>query len=552
MSGTLSATDLDASDTQTYTIVGGADAALFTIGGAGSDELILDDGMLDFETQSSYQVTLRVTDSGTPGLTYDELLTITVNDLNDAPVVNNDSFTVNEGSTTNLNLAANDTDADDGLDLASITIVSGPTNGSLVVNANGTVDYTHDGSETVSDSFTYTIDDASGTTSNVVTVNLSIDPVNDAPIHSVPGAQSISGNTPLVFSSQNGNSITVADADGSGAPVEVMLSVSNGTLSLAGTSGLSFTAGDGSSDAAMTFTGTAAAINAALNGLSFQADADYEGMAMVQIITDDLGNVGTGGALNAMDRVNITVTAGSPTGIAQDTLLTLDELIIEDMLDLPAPEPVSTLGKRVNVASAAEDATEVSSPAAGSVSTPASNPALDTMPGSGRGAATQADVSLPGLVPLFDQNLQSQDDSRPSSVRLIGNVIRQGLVDPFTYAKMLNPLQPDAAIWESIEAMMEQMDGRDGSWYSDDQVLTTTTATGLTVSFTVGYVSWLLRAGYLSASLLSVLPLWREFDPLPVLATSKEKKRKSGDRGKEISNNNDIESENIFTSNETV
>jgi len=91
-------------------------------------------------------------------------------------------------------------------------------------------------------------------------------------------------------------------------------------------------------------------------------------------------------------------------------------------------------------------------------------------------------------------------------------------VDPFTYAKMLNPSQPDMVIWESIDAMMEQMDGRDTSWYRDDQVLTTTTATGLTVSFTVGYVSWLLRAGYLSASLMSVLPLWREFDPLPVLA----------------------------------
>ena len=91
-------------------------------------------------------------------------------------------------------------------------------------------------------------------------------------------------------------------------------------------------------------------------------------------------------------------------------------------------------------------------------------------------------------------------------------------MDPFTYAKMLNPSQPDMVIWESIDAMMEQMDGRDTSWYRDDQVLTTTTATGLTVSFTVGYVSWLLRAGYLSASLMSVLPLWREFDPLPMLA----------------------------------
>ena len=100
---------------------------------------------------------------------------------------------------------------------------------------------------------------------------------------------------------------------------------------------------------------------------------------------------------------------------------------------------------------------------------------------------------------------------------------------------------------------MEQMDGRDTSWYSNDQVLTTTTATGLTVSFTVGYVSWLLRAGYLSASLLSVLPLWREFDPLPVLAaTTRKKKGKPADDGKDSQQTNDIESESIFSSNETV
>ena len=81
--GTLTATDEDAGETFSYTIVGGADAALFSIGGAGSDELILDDGVLDFETQSSYQVIVRVTDCG--GTTYDETLTVNVNDLNETP-----------------------------------------------------------------------------------------------------------------------------------------------------------------------------------------------------------------------------------------------------------------------------------------------------------------------------------------------------------------------------------------------------------------------------------------------------------------------------------
>ena len=37
------------------------------------------------------------------------------------------TYKVGKWATTNLNLAGNDTDADDGLDLTSITIVSGPT-----------------------------------------------------------------------------------------------------------------------------------------------------------------------------------------------------------------------------------------------------------------------------------------------------------------------------------------------------------------------------------------------------------------------------------------
>ena len=164
---------------------------------------------------------------------------------------------------------------------------------------------------------------------------------------------------------------------------------------------------------------------------------------------------------------------------------------------------------------------------------------------------TNADISLPESVQLFDQNRQSDDGDRPSMVKLIHNTLRAGLVDPLTYAKMLNPMQPDEAIWESIEAMMDQMDGRDTAWYQDDQVLTTTTTAGLTVSFTVGYVSWLLRAGYLSASMLTVLPLWREFDPLPVLSTTEKSPTGPTGRGKDSTKTNDIDSESIFSSNET-
>ena len=540
----LAVNDTDADD--------GLDLTSITIvAGPVNGSLVVNaDGTVDYTHDGSETAadSFTYTIDDLSGATSDTVtVSLTIIPVNDAPVATADSFTVNEGSTTTLNLAVNDTDADDGLELSTITIVSGPTNGSIVVNADGTVDYAHDGSETTADSFSYTVNDTGGAMSNVGTVNLSINPVNDAPIHNVPATQSTSGNTPLIFSSLNGNSITAADPDASGAAMEVTLSASNGTLSLAGTTGLSFTAGDGSSDVTMTFMGTAADINTALNGLIFQPDLDYQGTATIQIITDDLGNAGTGGALNAMDQISISVVASAPTGIVPNTLPPLDQLI-EDTLDLPAREPVLTAVKEVYLDPAAEGTSDTGTPGSESVTTTTPDPAADVVPGSGRGVATQADVSLRGSIALVDQNVQSHDDDGPTPAQLIRYAIRQGLADPLIYAKTLLHLQPDTAVWESIEAMMDQMDDRDESWYRDDQVLTTTTATGLTVSFTVGYVSWLLRAGYLSASLVSVLPLWREFDPLPVLATTKEKKRRSGGRDKDSRKTNDIESEKIFAS----
>ena len=86
----------------------------------------------------------------------------TDNVTNIPPVAVDDTARVDNGDKKTIDLAANDSDVDDGLDLTSIVIVTGPANGVLAVNADGTVDYTHDGSNTNADSFTYTIKDNSG------------------------------------------------------------------------------------------------------------------------------------------------------------------------------------------------------------------------------------------------------------------------------------------------------------------------------------------------------------------------------------------------------
>jgi hypothetical protein len=109
-------------------------------------------------------------------------VTITVTPVNDPPVANDDSDTVAEGDSVVIAVLANDTDADGTLNPATVSATNG-TNGTTSVNTStGEVTYTHDGSATTSDSFTYTVQDNLGATSNTATVNITVTPVNDPPV----------------------------------------------------------------------------------------------------------------------------------------------------------------------------------------------------------------------------------------------------------------------------------------------------------------------------------------------------------------------------------
>ena len=96
------------------------------------------------------------------------------------PVAIDDSSSAITGATITVDLGGNDTDVGSGIDLTSITIITAPINGTIdSINADGTVDYTHDGGASTADSFTYTINDASANTSNIATVT--IDPISLPP-----------------------------------------------------------------------------------------------------------------------------------------------------------------------------------------------------------------------------------------------------------------------------------------------------------------------------------------------------------------------------------
>ncbi|MGB7989486.1 MAG: DUF4347 domain-containing protein, partial [Candidatus Methylophosphatis roskildensis] len=164
------------------------------------------------------------------------------------------------------------------------------------------------------------------------TASLTVNAVNDAPVNSAPTGQYTAYNTPLVFSAGNGNQISVSDVDAGANPLRVTLTVGQGTLTLAATSGLSFSSGANGS-ATMTFTGTATAINTALNGSTYTPTTSFRGLDTLQIVTNDQGNTGSGGALSDTDTVKLHVGAVVITNtndLANGTTTSIGALVAND------------------------------------------------------------------------------------------------------------------------------------------------------------------------------------------------------------------------------
>ena len=102
---------------------------------------------------------------------------VDVTPVNDPPVAVGDRFGVDEGAALLLDVLANDIDVDG--DTLRLVEVGGAVNGSLHLDGD-TIRYEHDGSETTSDGFTYTLTDGSVEATAQVVVDVT--PVNDPPV----------------------------------------------------------------------------------------------------------------------------------------------------------------------------------------------------------------------------------------------------------------------------------------------------------------------------------------------------------------------------------
>jgi hypothetical protein len=159
--------------------------------------------------------------------------------------------------------------------------------------------------------------DSSTSFSIVVTDGTNDPPVNNfnaTPIPDSPNtAVSTESETPLIFSTANGNALTVTDPDaflGDGL-VSVTLTAVNGTLTLGTTANVLMTTGNGlGNETTFTFQGLIANVNAALEGTIWTPDTGYYSSigtpATLTMTTSDLTNF-DGPAEFDTDVIDITV-----------------------------------------------------------------------------------------------------------------------------------------------------------------------------------------------------------------------------------------------------
>lgn len=143
---------------------------------------------------------------------------------NTPPEASSDAFTTEENTSIDLDVLANDVDADG--DTIAILSVSDPAGGTIVVNKDGTLTYTPDANFVGKDSFSYVIRDPSGATDEAsidVTVTATED---DSPPIARDDAVGIDAGKELTFDVFSNDS----DPDGSPLTLDSYTDPNHGTL----------------------------------------------------------------------------------------------------------------------------------------------------------------------------------------------------------------------------------------------------------------------------------------------------------------------------------
>jgi VCBS repeat-containing protein len=214
-------------------------------------------GTLTFRGDGTFTYTPNPNFSGTDTFTYRAndgevtgnvaTVTITVNPVNAAPVATNDAYSVSENHQLTVapaGVLANDSDPDG--DPLTAVLVSGPSHGTLALNADGSFTYTPAPNFNGTDTFTYKANDGQ-LNSNVATVTITVTPVNDAPV-AANDSYNVSENNTLNLAAPG---VLANDTDADGDPLTAILvsGPAHGTLALNADGSFNYTPAAGYSGA---------------------------------------------------------------------------------------------------------------------------------------------------------------------------------------------------------------------------------------------------------------------------------------------------------------
>lgn len=147
-----------------------------------------------------------------------------------------------------------------------------------------------------------------------------------APSISGPGTTYLNENSSWTFS----GTVMAYDSAASGTSDSISFSVTDGTLALGSTTGLTFDSGTNNSSS-MTVTGTLSSLNAALNGLSYFPNTGYSGTDSLQMtITDSGDSLSNSARLGLVISPPPTVSAPLTASLMENSSYTFSTISVAD------------------------------------------------------------------------------------------------------------------------------------------------------------------------------------------------------------------------------
>ena len=288
------------------------------------------------------KVTAQSLDNGALGPEVNGTIHLDVSPVNDAPVnvLPDDPQVAQEDEPFVIQgLQVKDVDAGNGIMEVRLSVEHGtltlPAGSGVTLTGNGTGDvvltgtladlnallsggvtYQGDPDFHGNDALTMVTDDrgntgSGGPLSDTDVLPILVQPVNDAPVNQLPTTPQVAQeDQPFTI-----HGLQVSDVDAGNSPLSVTLSVQHGTLELAAGSGVTVS---GSGSNTLVLSGSQDAINALLaGGVTYQGEQDFNGQDALTMVTNDLGNTGSGGPLSDTDVLPIEVEPVNDAPVTQ-------------------------------------------------------------------------------------------------------------------------------------------------------------------------------------------------------------------------------------------